>query len=33
MAHSYSSLRIETMLRNGKPAGEIETQAALAGAL
>jgi D-amino peptidase len=32
MAHSYSSLGIETMLMNGKPVGEIETQAALAGA-
>jgi len=32
MAHSYSSLGIQTMLLNGKPAGEIETRAALAGA-
>jgi D-amino peptidase len=32
MAHSYSSLGIQTMLMNGKPVGEIETQAALAGA-
>ena len=32
MAHSYSSLGIETMLLNGKPVGEIETRAALAGA-
>jgi D-amino peptidase len=32
MAHSYSSLGIQTMLMNGKPVGEIETQAAVAGA-
>jgi D-amino peptidase len=32
MAHSYSSLGIQTMLVNGKPVGEIETRAALAGA-
>lgn len=32
MAHSYSSLGIQTMLMNGQPVGEIETQAALAGA-
>ena len=32
MAHSYSSLGVETMLMNGKPVGEIETRAALAGA-
>jgi len=32
MAHSFSSLGIQTMLMNGKPVGEIETQAALAGA-
>lgn len=32
MAHSYSSLGIQTLLMNGKPVGEIETQAALAGA-
>ncbi len=32
MAHSYSSLGIETMMVNGKPVGEIETRAALAGA-
>src|SRR5258708_5520367 len=32
MAHSYSSLGIQTMLMNGKPVGEIETRAALAGA-
>jgi D-amino peptidase len=32
LAHSYSSLGIETILVNGKPAGEIETRAALAGA-
>jgi len=31
MAHSYSSLGIQTMLLNGKPVGEIETRAALAG--
>ncbi|HVW84011.1 MAG TPA: M55 family metallopeptidase [Bryobacteraceae bacterium] len=32
MAHSYSSLGIETILVNGKPFGEIESLAALAGA-
>ncbi len=32
MAHSFSSLGIQTMLMNGQPVGEIETQAALAGA-
>jgi D-amino peptidase len=32
MAHSYSSLGIQTMLMNDKPVGEIETRAALAGA-
>jgi D-amino peptidase len=32
MAHSYSSLGIQTMLMNGKPVGEIETQSAVAGA-
>ncbi len=32
MAHSYSSLGIETILVNGKPVGEIETLAALGGA-
>jgi len=32
MAHSYSSLGIQTMKVNGKPMGEIETRAALAGA-
>jgi D-amino peptidase len=32
MAHSYSSLGIQNMLMNGKPVGEIETAAALAGA-
>lgn len=32
MAHSYSSLGIQTMLMNGQPVGEIETRAALAGA-
>jgi D-amino peptidase len=32
MAHSYSSLGIQTMRMNGKPVGEIETQAAVAGA-
>src|SRR5579863_10227258 len=32
MAHSYSSLGIQTMLMNSKPVGEIETRAALAGA-
>ncbi len=31
MAHSFSSLGIQTMLLNGNPVGEIETQAALAG--
>lgn len=31
MAHSYSSLGIQTILMNGKPVGEIETRAALAG--
>ena len=31
LAHSYSSLGIQTMLMNGKPVGEIETRAALAG--
>ena len=31
MAHSYSSLGIENMFMNGKPVGEIETRAALAG--
>src|SRR5437016_13177844 len=31
MAHSYSSLGIQNMLMNGKPVGEIETRAALAG--
>jgi D-amino peptidase len=31
MAHSYSSLGIQTMTMNGKPVGEIETRAALAG--
>jgi D-amino peptidase len=31
MAHSYSSLGIQTLLMNGKPVGEIETRAALAG--
>ncbi len=31
MAHSYSSLGIQTMLMNGAPVGEIETRAALAG--
>src|ERR1700681_818901 len=31
MAHSYSSLGIQNMLMNGKPVGEIETNAALAG--
>jgi D-amino peptidase len=31
MAHSYSSLGIQTMLLNGKPVGEIETVSALAG--
>jgi D-amino peptidase len=32
LAHSYSSLGIQTMVLNGKPVGEIETRAALAGA-
>src|SRR5215469_1477328 len=32
MAHSYSSLGLETILVNGKPVGEIETLAALGGA-
>jgi D-amino peptidase len=32
MAHSYSSLGLETILVNGRPAGEIESLAALAGA-
>ncbi len=31
MAHSYSSLGIQDMRLNGKPVGEIETRAALAG--
>jgi len=31
MAHSYSSLGIQNMRLNGKPVGEIETRAALAG--
>ncbi len=31
MAHSYSSLGIQDLLMNGKPAGEISTRAALAG--
>jgi D-amino peptidase len=31
MAHSYNSLGIQNMLLNGKPVGEIETLAALAG--
>jgi D-amino peptidase len=31
MAHSYSSLGIQNILMNGKPVGEIETRAALAG--
>ncbi len=31
MAHSYSSLGIQQFLINGKPAGEIEAMAALAG--
>ena len=31
MAHSYSSLGIQNLLMNGKPAGEIETRTALAG--
>jgi D-amino peptidase len=32
LAHTYSSLGIQTMLMNSKPVGEIETRAALAGA-
>jgi D-amino peptidase len=32
MAHSYSSLGIQNMRMNGKPVGETETRAALAGA-
>jgi D-amino peptidase len=31
MAHSYNSLGIQNMLLNGKPVGEIEVTAALAG--
>jgi D-amino peptidase len=31
MAHSYSSLGIQNVLMNGRPVGEIETRAALAG--
>ena len=31
MAHSYSSLGVQNMRMNGKPVGEIETRAALAG--
>ncbi len=31
MAHSFSSLGVETMLLNGQPVGEIEVNAALAG--
>jgi D-amino peptidase len=31
MAHSYNSLGIENMLLNGKPTGEIQLTAALAG--
>jgi D-amino peptidase len=31
LAHSYSSLGIQDMRLNGKPVGEIETRAALAG--
>src|SRR5690348_68258 len=31
MAHSYSSLGIQNILMNGKPVGEVETRAALAG--
>jgi D-amino peptidase len=31
MAHSYSSLGIQNMLLNGKPAGEIDVIAAMAG--
>lgn len=32
MAHSFSSLGIQTMLMNGQPVGEIETNSAVAGA-
>jgi len=32
MAHSFSSLGIQNMLVNGQPVGEIETNAAIAGA-
>lgn len=32
LAHSYSSLGIQTILVNGKPVGELETLAAMAGA-
>lgn len=32
MAHSFSSLGIQTMLMNGQPVGEIEMNAAAAGA-
>jgi D-amino peptidase len=31
MAHSYDSLGIQNMLLNGKPVGEIEVRAAMAG--
>ncbi len=31
MSHSFSSLGIQNLLLNGKPVGEIETRAALAG--
>jgi D-amino peptidase len=31
MAHSYSSLGIQKLIMNGKPVGETETRAALAG--
>jgi D-amino peptidase len=31
MAHTYSSLGIQTVLMNGAPVGEIETRTALAG--
>src|SRR5438034_11847659 len=31
MAHSYSSLGIQNMLLNGKPVGEIDVIAAMAG--
>ncbi len=31
MAHSFSSLGVQTMLLNGKPVGEIEINSALAG--